>query len=215
MTCEPTLLPAGRDQSVVVDVRAIITNACFICSFSNLLSTRDALNCTDTARLTGCPARVVSPSCPILPLPYLTVVGFCAVLDRTRCGQFRDGASVGRRSYRRDGGVGLLLDHLSMPSESAVGPSFDPAPDGGTEPPLLLVTAGLPLTARPLRQIEYRVPHAGSLRRAVIPGSRTARRGDGHPRARARHRCRASFAVPEGACLAGFAATSRRSSPRH
>jgi hypothetical protein len=91
MTCEPTLLPAGRDQSVVVEVRAIITNACFICSFSNLLSTRDALNCTDTARLTGCPARVVSPSCPILPLPYLTVVGFCAVLDRTRCGQFRDG----------------------------------------------------------------------------------------------------------------------------
>ena len=34
-------------------------------SFSNLLSARDALNCTDTVRLTGCQVRVVSPSCPI------------------------------------------------------------------------------------------------------------------------------------------------------
>ena len=36
-----------------------------LCSFPNLLSTRDALNSTYTARLTGCPARVVSPSWPI------------------------------------------------------------------------------------------------------------------------------------------------------
>ena len=64
-----------------------------ICSFSNLLSIRDALNCTETGRLTGCPARVVSPSCPIFPPPHLTVVGFCAVLDRTRwhVSQFRHG----------------------------------------------------------------------------------------------------------------------------
>ena len=64
-----------------------------ICSFSNLLSVRDALNCTETGRLTGCPARVVSPSCPIFPPPHLTVVGFCAVLDRTRwhVSQFRHG----------------------------------------------------------------------------------------------------------------------------
>ena len=63
------------------------------CSFSNLLSVRDALNCTETGRLTGCPARVVSPSCPIFPPPHLTVVGFCAVLDRTRRhgSQFRHG----------------------------------------------------------------------------------------------------------------------------
>ena len=62
-------------------------------SFSNLLSVRDALNCTETGRLTGCPARVVSPSCPIFPPPHLTVVGFCAVLDRTRWhgSQFRHG----------------------------------------------------------------------------------------------------------------------------
>ena len=64
-----------------------------LCSFSNLLSVRDALNCTETGRLTGCPARVVSPSCPIFPPPHLTVVGFCAVLDRTRwhVSQFRHG----------------------------------------------------------------------------------------------------------------------------
>ena len=63
------------------------------CSFSNLLSVRDALNCTETGRLTGCPARVVSPSCPIFPPPHLTVVGSCAVLDRTRWhgSQFRHG----------------------------------------------------------------------------------------------------------------------------
>jgi hypothetical protein len=63
------------------------------CSFSNLLSIRDALNCTETGRLTGCPARVVSPSCPIFPPPHLTFVGFCAVLDRTRwhVSQFRHG----------------------------------------------------------------------------------------------------------------------------
>ena len=62
------------------------------CSFSNLLSVRDALNCTETGRLTGCPARVVSPSCPIFPPPHLTVVGFCAA-DRTRwhVSQFRHG----------------------------------------------------------------------------------------------------------------------------
>ena len=62
-------------------------------SFSNLLSIRDALNCTETGRLTGCPARVVSPSCPIFPPPHLTFVGFCAVLDRTRwhVSQFRHG----------------------------------------------------------------------------------------------------------------------------
>src|SRR3981189_3491454 len=45
------------------------------CSFSNLLSIRDALNCIETGRLTGCPARVVSPSCPIFPPPHLTFVG--------------------------------------------------------------------------------------------------------------------------------------------
>src|SRR6478672_2733133 len=63
------------------------------CSFSNLLSIRDALNCTETGRLTGCPARVVSPSCPIFPPPHLTFIGFCAVLDRTRrhVSQFRHG----------------------------------------------------------------------------------------------------------------------------
>ena len=63
------------------------------CSFSNLLSARDALNCTNAARLTGCPARVVSPSCPIFPPPHLTFIGFCAVLDRTRrhVSQFRHG----------------------------------------------------------------------------------------------------------------------------
>jgi len=62
-------------------------------SFSNLLSIRDALNCTDTGRLTGCPARVVSPSCPIFSPPHLTIIGFCAVLDRTRwhVSQFRHG----------------------------------------------------------------------------------------------------------------------------
>jgi hypothetical protein len=45
---------------------------------------RDALNCTETVGLTGCPARVVSPSCPIFPPPHLTFIRFCAVLDRTR-----------------------------------------------------------------------------------------------------------------------------------
>jgi hypothetical protein len=51
------------------------------------------MNRTQTGRLTGCPARVVSPSCPIFPPPHLTVVGFCAVLDRTRWhgSQFRHG----------------------------------------------------------------------------------------------------------------------------
>lgn len=64
-----------------------------LCSFSSLLSVRDALNCTETGRLTGCPARAASPSCPIFPPPHLTVVGFCAVLDRTRWhgSQFRHG----------------------------------------------------------------------------------------------------------------------------
>jgi hypothetical protein len=64
-----------------------------ICSFSNLLSIRDAQNCTETGRLTGCPARVVSPSGPIFPPPHLTFIGFCAVLDRTRwhVSQFRHG----------------------------------------------------------------------------------------------------------------------------
>ena len=56
----------------------------YFCSFSNLLSVRDALNCTETGRLTGCPARVVSPSCPIFPPPHF---------DRTRwhVSQFRHG----------------------------------------------------------------------------------------------------------------------------
>lgn len=79
------------------DNKSSIIYSCFIirvsCSFSNLLSIRDALNCTETGRLTGCPARVVSPSCPIFPPPHLTFVGFCAVLDRTRwhVSQFRHG----------------------------------------------------------------------------------------------------------------------------
>ena len=62
------------------------------CSFSNLMSTCGALNCTDATRLTLCPARALfSPSCPLFPPPHLTVVGFCAVLDRTRwhVSQFR------------------------------------------------------------------------------------------------------------------------------
>jgi hypothetical protein len=35
------------------------------CSFSNLMSRCGALNCTDATRLTLCPARVVSLSCPL------------------------------------------------------------------------------------------------------------------------------------------------------
>src|SRR3954468_23801114 len=46
-------------------MRHFICESTVTCSFPNLLSTRDALNSTYTARLTGCPARVVSPSWPI------------------------------------------------------------------------------------------------------------------------------------------------------
>ena len=78
-----------REQEIAPYIRPVSQQ----CSFSNLLSIRDALNCTETGRLTGCPARVVSPSCPIFPPPHLTFIGFCAVLDRTRrhVSQFRHG----------------------------------------------------------------------------------------------------------------------------
>jgi len=62
--CPPTATRQGSSPRSDSLRRRVLLCSCG-CSFSNLLSARDALNCTNAARLTGCPARVVSPSCPI------------------------------------------------------------------------------------------------------------------------------------------------------